>query len=76
MPVSLDRSAEDTRKFISQNGIKLDVYVKPSSDAISSLNIRYIPTLVFVSSTGQIVNTIVGTKPDSEMTKMLDNLIK
>jgi len=76
IPVSLDRSVDETRKFVSANGLKFDVYAKPPNEVLASLNIRYIPTLLFVSSTGQIVSTVVGTKPDAEMIKLLDSLIK
>ena len=76
VPVSLDRTVDETRRFVSQNGLKFDIYVKPQGDMLASLNIRYIPTLVFVSATGEVISTVVGAKSDEEMARFLDDLIK
>lgn len=76
IPVSLDSSTEETRRFVSENSLKFDVYVKPQGEMLAQLNIRYIPTLVFVDPAGEVKQVVVGVKSDAEMTKLLDDLVK
>ncbi len=44
------------------------------SDLADSFSVQYVPTFVFVSADGEVVDTIIGEVPADELRRALDQL--
>jgi hypothetical protein len=76
VPVSLDRSIEDARTYMDNNGFDIKAYGNLKGTLLHKLDIRYVPTTLLVDAKGNLLRKHVGSLTDKDMESLLKSAIK